>query len=325
MRRAARPTLVLVKSSSGATQPKSPLRQWQKSFLNDKRMATTINTREKYRIAISQYIDHVGRYHWPPTRFDVNDFLYTVRNRASEATAFAYWSVIRNWFNYIYAAGGFEEYPNPAEQIRLLGLSPAEPRPEPRGVPDAHIKTLFAYLDRLPRSLTAIRDKTLLRFIWRTGARSGEASRLKLEQIDWSEQCVRLSAKDTKNRKGRTLYFGKKITGDLKYWTNYLSETGYSAQWVFPSVGHKGSARARQAPLTVSGTRRMFQRRCSQAGIPAYTVHELRHTFTKDAINSKLPLDAIRRQLGHSSTTMVLRYAKVFDDEQARVFTVFGD
>ena len=319
-----KPHLVIIKSSNAPT-PSSRLRRWRDAFLRDKKLAVTKSTLAKYEITINLYIDHVGPYHWPPTRFDLSDFLYATQQRASNATAFAYWSVLRNWMNYIHTAGGLDEYPNPAEQITRLKLSPSEPKPEPRGLSDAHLKTLFEHLNSLPPTPVNVRDRVMLKFIWRTGARSGEAGRLKFRQIHWDEQCARLPASETKNRRGRTLYFGKTVLTELNNWSAYLKRAGYTGVWVFPTIGHRGSTIPKNAPLTVSGTRRMFQRRCAQAGIPNYTVHELRHTFTKNAINAKKPLDAIRRQLGHSSPTMVLRYATIFDDEQARAFRDFGD
>jgi integrase len=252
------------------------LRQWRDDFLGSKRATLAEHTLEKYTVAIDLYVDHVGLYHWPPTRFDVSDFIYTTRERTSKATAFAYWSVLRNWFNYIDAAGGFEEYPNPAVQIKALKLSPIEPKPEPRGLSDKHIKALFDYLDSLPETLINRRDRMMIRFIWRSGARSGEASRLRLDQLYLDEQCARLSAEETKNHKARQLFFGKKIRDEFRNWIEYLKEIGYTGQWIFPSIGHGGNTKPKLHPLAVRSTRGMFERRCSQAGIPAYTVHELR-------------------------------------------------
>ena len=321
-----KPNLKIVKfSKPPVTEKTSLLHQWRNDFLNSKKARLTNNTIAKYTAVIDLYIDHTGLYHWPPTRFDVSDFIHTIRERTSRATAFTYWSVLRTWFNYIYVAGGFEEYPNPATQIQMLKLAPVDPKPEPKGLSNKHIKTLFDFLDNLPNTLINRRDRTMIRFIWRSGARSGEASGLRLAQLFLDEQCVRLSAEDTKNHKARQLFFGKTIQRELRNWVDFLAEIDCKGKWVFPSVGHTGMTHVKPYPLTVSGTRNMFRRRCNQSGIPNYTVHELRHTFTKDAIHAGKPLDAIRKQLGHSSITMVIRYSQVFDREHEKEFIDFGD
>jgi integrase len=56
-----------------------------------------------------------------------------------------------------------------------------------------------------------------------------------------------------------------------------------------------------------------------------YRVHDLRHSFTKEAMRQKKSLASLQRQLGHATPDMVLRYAKVFCQEQAEEFCNFGD
>jgi integrase len=77
--------------------------------------------------------------------------------------------------------------------------------------------------------------------------------------------------------------------------------------------------------LTVSGINQMFHRRLKQAGLPMYRVHDLRHTFTKEAIRQGKSLSSLQRQLGHATPDMVLRYAKTFSEEQKEEFSNFGD
>ncbi len=240
-------------------------------------------------------------------------------------TAFIYWSVLRTWFNYIEVAGGFGEYPNPATQIRNMKLSPIEPKPEPKGIPERHIKQLFNMLDNLPDTTINRRDKVLLLFIWRTGARSGEASGLRRSQLYLDDHYAVLNAEETKSKKERKLVFGNRVKEELHKWLSYLDSLGYESEFVFPSVGHAGHSKPRLYPITVSGTRSMFRRRCDQAGVPEYTVHEFRHTFTKDALRAKKNPDSIRRQLGHRDIRMVMYYAQVFDEGQMEDFCTFGD
>jgi len=319
-----KPNLQIVHLSEADKSP-SKLKKWRDSFLHDKKASVKPKTLVKYKTAIDPYIEHVGEHYWVPTRFDVIDYLHAVRERTSAMTAFIYWSVLRTWFNYIEVAGGFGEFPNPATQIRDMKLTPIEPKPEPKGISERHIKQLFQMLDNLPDAITNLRDKTLLLFIWRTGARSGEASGLCRKQLHLDEHYAVLSAEETKSKKERKLVFGNTVKIALENWLKYLDDIGCNSEFVFPSVGHAGRSNPKPYPITVSGTRSMFRRRCNQAGIPEYTVHEFRHTFTKDAIKAKKNPDSIRRQLGHRDIRMVMYYAKVFDEGQMDDFRAFGD
>jgi integrase len=78
-------------------------------------------------------------------------------------------------------------------------------------------------------------------------------------------------------------------------------------------------------PLTISGINQMFHRRLRQIGLPIYRVHDLRHSFTKEAIRQGKPLSSIQKQLGHASSEMVLRYAQAFNLDQQEAFSDFGD
>lgn len=320
----AKPVLKLVKRTSDK-EFVGELQQWFDEFPEAKKAAVCAKTLRKYRTAIEPYIEHVGPHHWPPTRFDVTDYLDAVKQRTSKMTAFIYWSSLRVWFNYIDVLGGFEGYPNPAIQIRDLKLAPKEPKPKPKGARETHLTQLFDFLAAQPDSTVNRRDRVLLRFIWRTGARRGEACRLRRDQLDFDEQCAILSAEETKDREERKLVFGCTIKRELEEWLNFLDELGYDEPWVFPSVGHRGQKTPRSHPISGDGTRAMFRRRCTQAGIPDYTIHELRHTFVKDALAARKNPDSVRRQLGHSDMRMTLYYAQVFDDGQHEDFCDFGD
>ncbi|MCB0165293.1 MAG: site-specific integrase, partial [Anaerolineae bacterium] len=295
---------------------------WRDEFLEIKKVRLEESTRRNYRQAITLYINFVGETHWPPTRFDVIDFLNIVQARASQVTAFSYWSILRGWFGYIAKLGGFGNFPNPAQQIEELELAPTNPKIKPKGIPKKHIDTLFSYLRSSSDKLTDVRDLTLLHFLYRTGARSGEAAQLKLHMLDLDSKCVNIPAEGEKSDEDREFYFGDKVKTDLCSWLDRLHDHGYREKWIFPSTrGEK----LLDDPLTVSGINQMFHRRLEQVGLPMYRVHDLRHTFTKEAIRQAKSLASLQKQLGHSSPDMVLRYAKCFNHEHEQDFINFGD
>lgn len=298
------------------------LESWRDDYLASKQVKLENSTRNNYKRAINLYIRYVGKNHWPPSRMDVIQYLNDVKRRASQITVSSYWVILRAWFNYMAELGAFGRYPNPAEEIERLDLAPKSPKKYPKGIPKQHIDTLFAFLFSLPDNLTKQRDLTLLQFLYRTGARSGEATILTTHILKLEMNRVFIPAEEVKDDEDRELFFGEKVKEGLTRWLSILSDCGYRGIWVFPSTrGHKPL----EQPLTVSGINQMFHRRLKQAGLPMYRVHDLRHTFTKEAIRQGKSLSSLQRQLGHSTPDMVLWYATAFSEEQEREFINFGD
>lgn len=313
-----KPQLKLVESQ----QAVPTLKAWRDDFLVDKGSKLEDSTLRNYRLAINLYIAFVGESHWPPTRPDIIRFLTDVRQRASQSTVHSYWSVLRGWLNYMALLGAFGHMPNPAEQIRQLKLAPKNPKSKPKGIPEKHVESLLEYLQTLPRTINSQRDWTLIYFLYRTGARAGEASTLTtmILQVELNRMCV--EADIAKDDEDRNLYFGKKVRAALNKWLSMLDGSGYNGDWVFPSTR---GGRIIDRPLRVDGIYQMVQRRLVQAGLPMYRTHDLRHTFTKTAIRQKISLSSLQKQLGHASPDMVLRYAKAFNQDQERDFITFGD
>ncbi|MCB0198059.1 MAG: tyrosine-type recombinase/integrase [Anaerolineae bacterium] len=314
-----KPQSRLIKSNGRSA---TSLAFWRDDYLNSKRVKLEKSTLRNYRQAINLYINYVGEAHWPPTRFDVIQFLDDVKARASQKTTFSYWVILRGWFGYIAKLGGFDIVPNPAQQIEELELAPKNPRVKPKGIPKKHIDTLLTYLRRSSDKLVDARDLTLLHFLYRTGARAGEVARLNLEMLHIDSNRVCIPAEDVKGDEDREFYFGEKVKADLRKWLDILHDQGYKEMWIFPSTrGEK----LLQRPLTVSGIYQMFHRRLEQVGLPMYCIHDLRHTFTKEAMRQAKSLASIQKQLGHSSPDMVLWYAKCFSQEHEQDFINFGD
>jgi len=59
-----------------------------------------------------------------------------------------------------------------------------------------------------------------------------------------------------------------------------------------------------------------YDRALETAGLPAMTIHDLRHTAASLAISSDANVKAVQRMLGHASAAMTLdTYGDLFDDD----------
>lgn len=126
----------------------------------------------------------------------------------------------------------------------------------------------------------------LLMFLALTGLRLGETRHLRLEDVDWSRKVITL--RHTKNGKLRRVPVCDKAFVLLTEQRQHLGDEG----WVFPGKGTDNP---------VAEPRRLQKRLCEAAGIPPFTIHEMRHTFATKLIESGADIHTIKDLLGHST------------------------
>lgn len=172
---------------------------------------------------------------------------------------------------------------------------------------------------------TPARYRTLVYFLAFTGLRIGEASALRIRNVDLAEGIVRVVESspevagrkvtgETKTRKGRAVHVGPQLRQMLKeHLTKYGRPLDPDA-YVF--IGDR-NAQIRQNAFRS----RIFQPAARRAGIqPAPTVHDLRHTAASLMAKSGYTLREAQEELGHSHATMTDRYTHLFpSDAAARV------
>jgi len=321
------PTYLHLLPKNTAAQPAlPPLITWRNTFITGK-INVAPKTRQMYISVIDQYIAFVGQSHWPPARLDVLNFLHSLKPRVSQTTVHTYWRTLRTWFNFIDVLDGFEEAPNPADEIKRLKLAPKKPQKIPKGYAEADVDCLFSYLRSIyPETVQTARDTTLLQLLYRTGMRSGEVATLERKYLDLSNHHIALDSCNTKTNADRDVYFGSGVVDSLRHWLDILDEHHYQADWVFPAIKRWGkSIILLPNPLQPHGIWLMLKRRLRKAGVPDNTVHGFRHTFTREVMQAGIPLSSIQRQLGHSSPVMVLHYAQAWRNDQQESFKNWGD
>ncbi|MCE4277519.1 tyrosine-type recombinase/integrase [Escherichia coli] len=133
----------------------------------------------------------------------------------------------------------------------------------------------------------------LLMFLALTGLRLGETRHLRLEDVDWSRKVITL--RHTKNGKLRRVPVCDKAFVLLTEQRQHLGDEG----WVFPDKGTDNP---------VAEPRRLQKRLCEAAGIPPFTIHEMRHTFATKLIESGADIHTVKDLLGHSTIKVTSLY-----------------
>lgn len=207
------------------------------------------------------------------------------RNKGGVHTSFRAIKACLNWYD-VEEDG---EYQNP---IRKVHVPTQKPRPLP-GIPIGDIQKL---IDHCEGDL-GLRDKTILRCLLDTGARSFEFVALNLADVDLPTGAIVIQ--HGKGDKERTVYIGSSSRRSLKRYLRGRSFLNPSLPIWLTDEGERLSKR---------GLRAMIERRSEDAGIHMPGLHDFRRAFALNMWRAGADLLAISRLMGHSSTIVTSRY-----------------
>ncbi|MCI5136837.1 MAG: site-specific integrase [Candidatus Electrothrix sp. AR1] len=194
-------------------------------------------------------------------------------------------------------------------------------------------------LDTMPAdSEIARRNRALIAFILRTGARDSAAASLKLKHVDMIQGQVFQDAREVKTKRSKTFYtyffpVGEEVLEIVAEWVTYLRE---EKLWgndnpLFPSTRIAvGSSRHFEAVgvkrvhwSTTSPIRDIFKDAFTAAGLPYYNPHSFRDTLTQLGERiCKTPehFKAWSQNLGHSKVlTTFFSYGEVAGQRQREI------
>ncbi len=199
----------------------------------------------------------------------------TISRRVHSASAFCKWLTRRGDLT----RNPFDVAPRPKEPKRL-------PRPMP---PDS-----FALLMALP--LTP-RNRAILALLRYEGLRLSELCGLDLESVDLRAGVVRILGKGGKTR---VIPLLPDARAPLEAW---LAGRGDAPGPLF--IGQRGER------LGKTGVERLLTRLLTDAGLPHYTPHQLRHSFGTQAVRAGVSLKTLMNMMGHESLETTSLYVEV--------------
>lgn len=157
------------------------------------------------------------------------------------------------------------------------------------------------------------RDKAILEFFYSSGLRLSELQQLKIKDLDFDRQTVRIRGKGNKTR---LVPFGSKAKESLIQWLE-IAQTWHtefnSEQAVF--IGQTGQA------LGVRQIENRVKYQAKRAGVSIDVhPHLLRHCFASHLLSNSGDLRAVQEMLGHQSLTTTQIYTHVDFDQLAQVY-----
>jgi len=317
-----------LKSNSEPTGENTEVRdKWIAKFLAH--LATdrgaSVYTQRNYSQALTEFFRwHVGERKSPPAweklqRDDFRGFVrFLGRNNLSRAATQLRFSALRTFYKFLMRHGVTESSP-----IKNLSL----PKPEKR-LPKFLTKPQMEALLIAPFELlkiqkekkagrpisqiAALRDVAVLEMIYSCGLRVSELCGLRGEDIDWSEQIVRVRGK---GKKERLVPVGKPALMAIQdYWNTFKQPPG-GAMPVFFSETKK---RAPLSPLQLS---RRLKKYLSIAGLdPSLTPHKLRHSYATHLLDAGADLRSVQELLGHAHLITTQVYTHVTTERLKRAY-----
>ena len=207
-------------------------------------------------------------------------------------------AALRSWFRFLVRRGVLER--NVAREVR-------SPRPPRKLVSFLPIDEAMALMDARLDGATRARDVAVLELLYATGLRVSELTGLDLDDVDRSQQTVRVLGK---GRKERIVPYGRRAAGALGA---YLAGRGAARGPLF--------ANRRGGRLTVRSIHSIVRRSASACSITRrVSPHTLRHTFATHLLDAGADLRVIQELLGHSRLSTTQRYTHVGADQLMRVY-----
>src|SRR6185295_10633703 len=142
----------------------------------------------------------------------------------------------------------------------------------------------------------------LIIFVLNTGLRSGDAFKLKWEEVDLEQR--RLNILVQKNQRPLSIPLNDAAYSVVKAWHGVRKG---------PYVFYNQMTGDRFRDL-----KNGFKLACSQAKVKGVTWHTLRHTFASRLIRNGTDIVTVKELLGHSTIVVTMRYAHTNDETKVR-------
>ncbi|HCL58368.1 MAG TPA: recombinase XerC [Acinetobacter sp.] len=209
-----------------------------------------------------------------------------------------------------------------AEQAQYLAFNPADDfqlkrqsRPLP-GMVD--IETVNQILDQPAPETEAqqqmwLRDKAILELLYSSGLRLSEIQSLRIKDVDFNRQLLRITGKGNKTR---VVPFGSKAKDSLMEWLKiYPLWNGDFVPDANVFITQKGN------PLGARQIENRVKFQAQRAGVNVdLHPHLLRHCFASHMLSNSGDLRAVQEMLGHSNLSTTQIYTHIDFDRLAQIY-----
>jgi len=259
------------------------------------------NTIEAYMHNINRYISFIkSKVINSPVEIKkghVIDFIEQLQDIGlSQSSISRNFAAIKSYHQYLYRENTVEIDPTETVQVS----APRRKLPEVLSVEET-IKLIESPDISTP---LGIRDRAMLEFAYATGARVSELVSMKLQNIYFDEDIVRITGKGSKERIVPLGHTAKEKALDYLHSVRSSLSKGLSKDVLFLN--------ARGAPLSRMGFWKILHKYVIFSGITKHTSpHTLRHSFATHLLEGGADIRVIQELLGHASISTTEIYTHI--------------
>jgi integrase/recombinase XerC len=309
-------------------QPKTEIRdKWISKFLAHLAVdrGASVYTQRNYKQALTEF----SRWHFeerksPPIwdklqRDDFRGFVrFLGRNNLSRAATQLRFSALRTFYKFLIRHGGATE--SPIKNLSLPKLEKRLPKFLTKQQMEALLIAPFELLKiqktkkagRPVSQIAALRDVAVLETIYSCGLRVSELCGLRVDDVDWSEQIVRVRGK---GKKERLVPIGRPALMAIQdYWNTFKQPPGGSSPVFFAET-------KKRAPLAPVQLARRLKQFLAIAGLdPGLTPHKLRHSYATHLLDAGADLRSVQELLGHAHLVTTQVYTHVTTERLKKAY-----
>jgi integrase/recombinase XerC len=266
------------------------------------------HTVKAYKQDIQQFLDYFQEAKLSVDKENIRDFISVVFLKTKKKTTVArkiY--AIKSFYIYLLQKGKIAK--NPFDAIG----TPKVDKVLPEILTE---REMLEFLDRLPEdTFLHLRNKAIFEFLYATGLRISELTGLKLVDINFDEELVRVLGKGKKERIVPFHDHAKEIL--LKYLAEAKRQFKTSIEYIFlNSKGKKITDRA--VEIILQNTYRQLM----QSNKHVYP-HLFRHSFATHLLQRGANLRIIQELLGHSNLSTTEKYTSLNYEDLLNVYKQF--
>lgn len=283
-------------------------------------------TQRNYEQTLTEFARwHLEERKSPPAweklqRDDFRSYLrYLGRHNLSRAATQLRFSALRTFYKFLMRQGTVEALP-----IKNLALPKVDKR-LPKFLTIPQMKDLLAAPVELLESqaqkkgpgrpisaIACLRDVAVLETIYSCGLRVSELCGLRAEDINWSEQLVRVRGK---GRKERIVPIGEPAWKAIQRYWDVLKQPPSGPAPVFFAETKK------VAPLKPLQLSRRLKQYLVIAGLdPGLTPHKLRHSYATHLLDAGADLRSVQELLGHAHLVTTQIYTHVTTERLKKAY-----
>jgi integrase/recombinase XerC len=301
--------------------------EWLNKFfvhLTAERGVSTYTLRN-YRQALNEFHAwHQDERQKPPDwktllRDDFRAYLrHLGRQKLGRAAIQLRFSALRTFYKFLIRLGAVAA--SPIKNLALPKLGRQLPkfltRQQMEELLAAPLRPLAGAPDKNPVKRTALvavcnRDAAVLETIYSCGLRISEICGLRVDDIDWNEQLVRVRGK---GKKERLVPIGTSALSSIRNYWNVLPQPPGSGAPVFLSPRGRGPVSARSLQLRL-------KKHLVAAGLdPQLTPHKLRHSYATHLLDAGADLRSVQELLGHAHLVTTQVYTHLTTERLKRAY-----